>query len=128
MGEQQSKKRGVRSEAQKETSARDAYAEIPASARAAGAFGDHRPDRTSDQELALSQSRPKPDDDANQSKPAFKPCKEPTKRSQRGGSSAGVLAVLVVFIILVAVVLFFFGGKLFNRGGGTQINVTTPSR
>jgi hypothetical protein len=128
MGEQQSKKRGVKSEAQKETSARDAYAELPASARVAGAFGDPRPDRTSDQEVALSQRKHETDDNSTQNKPGFKPCKEPAKRSQRGGSSAGVLAVLVIFIILVAVVLFFFGGKLFNRGGGTQINVTTPSR
>lgn len=39
-----------------------------------------------------------------------------------------LVAVLVIFIILAAVVLFFFGGKIFRRGGGTQINVTTPSR
>ena len=49
-------------------------------------------------------------------------------RSDRGGSSAGVVAVLVIFVILVVVALFSFGGKLFNRGGDTQINVTTPSR
>jgi len=46
--------------------------------------------------------------------------------SERGGSSAGVVAVLVIFIIVVALCLFLFRGKLFNRGGGTQINVTTP--
>jgi len=46
--------------------------------------------------------------------------------SERGGSGAGVVAVLVIFIIIVAVCLFLFRGKLFNRGGGTQINVTTP--
>lgn len=46
--------------------------------------------------------------------------------SERGGSSAGVVAVLVIFIIIVAVCLFLFGGKLFHRGGGTQINVTAP--
>jgi hypothetical protein len=46
--------------------------------------------------------------------------------SERGGSSAGVIAVLVIFIILVVAAVFLFGGKLFNRGGGTQINVTTP--
>jgi ABC-type glycerol-3-phosphate transport system permease component len=51
-----------------------------------------------------------------------------SESGERGGSSAGVIAVLVIFIILVAVVLFLFGGKIFNRGGGTQINVTTPSR
>jgi hypothetical protein len=54
--------------------------------------------------------------------------KEDRRLAERGGSSAGVIAVLVIFIILVAVVLFLFGGKIFNRGGGTQINVTTPSR
>jgi len=48
--------------------------------------------------------------------------------SQRGESSAGVVAVLVIFIILGVVALFLFGGKLFNRGGGTQINVTTPKQ
>jgi hypothetical protein len=127
MGEQQSKKRGVRSEAQKETSARDAYAELPASARVAGAFGDTRPDRTSDQEVALAQNKYEVEEEADQ-KPGFKRCNDAARRAQRGGSSAGVLAVLVIFIILVVVVLFFFGGKLFNRGGGTQINVTTPSR
>ena len=48
---------------------------------------------------------------------------------ENGGSSAGIVAVLVIFLILVvAGVLFFFGGKIFNRGGGSQINVTTPSR
>jgi len=109
MGEQQSNKRGVRSEAQKEDAARDAYAELPASAQSAGAFGNSNPDRISDEE------------------PAFTP-DEKRARGERGGSSAGVVAVLVIFIVLVAVVLFLFGGKIFNRGGGTQINVTTPSR
>jgi hypothetical protein len=109
MGEQQSNKRGVRSEAQKEDQARDAYSELPASAQVAGAFGKPNPDRTSDEETALTLD-------------------EKRARSERGGSSAGVVAVLVIFIILVVVALFLFGGKLFNRGGGTQINVTTPSR
>lgn len=109
MGEQQSNKRGVRSEAQKADAARDAYAELPASAQSAGAFGDSGTDRISDEELALTLD-------------------EKRSRAERGGSSAGVIAVLVIFIILVAVVLFLFGGKIFNRGGGTQINVTTPSR
>jgi hypothetical protein len=109
MGEQQSNKRGVRSEAQKEDTARDAYSELPASSQVAGAFGKPNPDRTSDEELALTLD-------------------EKRVRSERGGSSAGVVAVLVIFVILVAIVLFFFGGKIFNRGGGTQINVTTPGR
>jgi hypothetical protein len=109
MGEQQSNKRGVRSEAQKEDGARDAYAEIPPSSQVAGAFGKPNPHRTSDEDLALTLD-------------------EKRIRNERGGSSAGVIAVLVIFIILVAVVLFFFGGKIFNRGGGTQINVTAPGR
>lgn len=109
MSEQQSNKRGVRSEAQKEDAARDAYTELPASAQSAGAFGDTTLDRISDEELALTMN-------------------EKRTRGERGGSSAGVIAVLVIFIILVAVVLFLFGGKIFNRGGGPQINVTTPSR
>jgi len=108
MGEQQSNKRGVRSEAQKEDAARDAYAELPASAQSAGAFDNSNPDRISEES-------------------AFTP-DEKRARGERGGSSAGVVAVLVIFIVLVAVVLFLFGGKIFNRGGGTQINVTTPSR
>ena len=39
MGEQQSQKRGVRSEAQKEAGTRDEYAPTPASSPVAGAFG-----------------------------------------------------------------------------------------
>ena len=108
MAEQQSNKRGVRSEAQKEDETRDAYAELPASSQVAGAFGKQNPDRTSDKDLAFALD-------------------EKRARNERGGSSAGVIAVLVIFIILVAVVLFFFGGRIFHRGG-TQINVTTPSR
>jgi hypothetical protein len=55
-----------------------------------------------------------------------KSTKGETDMSERGGSSAGVVAVLVIFVSLVVAALFLFGGKLFNRGGGTQINVTTP--
>ena len=39
MGEQQSQKRGVRSEAQKEAGTREEYAPTPASSPVAGAFG-----------------------------------------------------------------------------------------
>ncbi len=53
MGEQQSQKRGVRSAAQKEDRARDAYASIPPSNPVAGAFGDAKPKRQSDEDLAL---------------------------------------------------------------------------
>ncbi len=62
----------------------------------------------------------------NRATAPFTNFEEELNMSERGGSSAGVVAVLVIFIILVAVALFFFGGKLFNRGGGTQINVTAP--
>ena len=54
MSEQDSQKRGVRSSAQKEAAARDAYAPIPPSQPVAGAFGDHKSDTPSDQELSLS--------------------------------------------------------------------------
>ena len=48
MGQQQSKKRGLRSESQKEEKARDAYAPIPPSNPVKGAFGDENtePDST----------------------------------------------------------------------------------
>ena len=54
MGEQQSKKRGVRSAAQKEARARDAYAELPASNRVYGAFGKTKPNKTSDEDVSLT--------------------------------------------------------------------------
>lgn len=48
MGEQQSQKRGLRSAAQKEDSARDAYAPIPATTDVGGAFGNRKRDMPSD--------------------------------------------------------------------------------
>ena len=54
MGEQQSQKHGVRSEAQKEDEARDARAPIPASSPVSGAFGERKRETPSDQELSLS--------------------------------------------------------------------------
>lgn len=54
MGEQQSKKRGLRSSAQKEMRARNGYEEIPASSQVAGAFGDTTPDKTSDEDISLT--------------------------------------------------------------------------
>jgi hypothetical protein len=54
MSEQQSKKRGLRSAAQKEASARDAYAELPASNHVGGAFGKTTPDKASDEEVSLT--------------------------------------------------------------------------
>ena len=54
MGEQQSQKRGVKSDAQKRAGSRYDYDPAPASGADAGAFGRHRPDRQSDQDAALS--------------------------------------------------------------------------
>jgi hypothetical protein len=54
MGEQQSQKRGVRSESQKEAGARDAYAPIPPSSQVPGAFGDHKSNTPSDEEVSLT--------------------------------------------------------------------------
>jgi hypothetical protein len=54
MSEQQSQKRGIRSEAQKEDAARDAYRPVPPSSQAGGAFGKHDNGALSDQDLALS--------------------------------------------------------------------------
>jgi hypothetical protein len=54
MSEQQSQKRGVRSEAQKESDARYGYEPIPPSNPVAGAAGERKRDTPTDQELALS--------------------------------------------------------------------------
>jgi hypothetical protein len=54
MSEQQSQKRGVRSEAQKEMRAREGYDPIPPSNPVGGAFGEHKRDTPTDQDLALS--------------------------------------------------------------------------
>ena len=54
MGEQQSQKRGLRSESQKEAGARDAYAPIPPSNEVSGAFGDHKSDTPSDEDVSLT--------------------------------------------------------------------------
>ena len=57
MGEQHSQKQGLKSSAQKEDRARDAYAELPASTRVAGAFGKNRRSTPSDDELSLPWQR-----------------------------------------------------------------------
>ena len=54
MGEQQSQKRGLASESQKEQRARDAYTPIPPSNPVPGAFGDHQPAGLTDQEQAMT--------------------------------------------------------------------------
>jgi len=56
MGEQHSQKKGLRSSAQKEDRAREAYAELSASSRAAGAFGTNRRTTPTDKELSLRQA------------------------------------------------------------------------
>lgn len=56
MGEQQSQKRGVRSEAQKETAARDTYNPIPPANPVAGASGTQQPVReTEDVSFAINE-------------------------------------------------------------------------
>ena len=54
MGEQQSQKSGVKSDAQKRAGSRYDYDPTPASGPDAGAFGRHAPDRQSDKDAALS--------------------------------------------------------------------------
>jgi hypothetical protein len=54
MGEQQSQKKGLKSSAQKEAQARDAYAELPASSKVAGAFGKNQRSTPTDYALSLS--------------------------------------------------------------------------
>jgi hypothetical protein len=53
MSEQQSRKRGVKSEAQKRQTSHREYDPMPASGPAGGAFGKHNPHRQSDQNAAL---------------------------------------------------------------------------
>jgi len=53
MGEQQSQKRGVRSEGQKLDRAREGYDPLPASKPVAGAFGEHSSETATDQDVAL---------------------------------------------------------------------------
>jgi hypothetical protein len=53
MAEQLSKKRGLKSSAQKESRARNQYEETPASSEVAGAHGNTRPAKTSDKDVAL---------------------------------------------------------------------------
>lgn len=53
MAEQQSQKRGIRSDAQKTARAREGYETIPPAQPVAGAFGDRQSDTASDQDVAL---------------------------------------------------------------------------
>ena len=54
MSDQQSQKRGIRSEDQKLDRAREGYDPLPASQPVAGAFGKHEPASESDQDSALN--------------------------------------------------------------------------
>jgi hypothetical protein len=64
MSEQQSQKRGARSEGQKTERAREGYDPIPPSNPVAGAFGDNEREIITDQDLALKLSgKEKPDQD-----------------------------------------------------------------
>ena len=53
MEEQQSQKRGVRSDAQKMERAREGYETIPPAQPMAGAFGEHNDETATDQDVAL---------------------------------------------------------------------------
>jgi len=53
MAEQQSQKRGIRSDAQKTARAHEGYEPIPPAQPVAGAFGDHQSDTATDQDVAL---------------------------------------------------------------------------
>ncbi|HEX7722168.1 MAG TPA: hypothetical protein VF397_08415 [Pyrinomonadaceae bacterium] len=57
MSEQQSQKRGLRSEAQKMEDAREGYEPMGSTSRPDGAFGNQEKERQSDQELALTQEQ-----------------------------------------------------------------------
>lgn len=54
MAEQFSKKRGLKSSAQKEDRARNQYDETPASSQVAGAHGNVKPQKASDKDVALA--------------------------------------------------------------------------
>ena len=54
MDEQQSQKRGLRSEAQKDERARDGYAPIPPANPVGGAFGEHKRDTPTDEDVSLA--------------------------------------------------------------------------
>ncbi len=57
MSEQQSQKRGLRSEAQKADDAREGYEPMGSTSPQDGAFGNQQKERQSDQELALTQEQ-----------------------------------------------------------------------
>jgi hypothetical protein len=60
---EQSQKTGKKSDAQKLDRAREGYDPLPASNPVAGAFGEHKPDRTSDHEASLDHNTIKHEND-----------------------------------------------------------------
>ena len=60
---EQSQKTGKKSDAQKLDRAREGYDPLPASNPVAGAFGEHKPDRTSDHEASLDHNTRKRDEE-----------------------------------------------------------------
>ena len=63
MGEQQSQKTGLRSDAQKQARARKDYEANPQENPVAGAHGEQRPDRTTDREASLKINTRKTEED-----------------------------------------------------------------
>ena len=61
MGEQNSQKTGVRSEAQKMDRAREGYAPVPPANPVGGAFGEHKRDTPTDQEVSVDTYQETPD-------------------------------------------------------------------
>ena len=57
-------KRGKKSDAQKLDDARQGYNRMPATQPVAGAFGEHKPNRESDQEVSLKKHTAKAKKDA----------------------------------------------------------------
>jgi hypothetical protein len=55
--DQQSQKKGVRSEAQKQERAREGFEPMPPSNPVAGAFGEHKRDTPTDQEASLDEAQ-----------------------------------------------------------------------
>lgn len=73
MGEQYSKKRGLKSSAQKEERARNLYEETPASHLVAGAHGNVKARKASDKDVSFAmderRARQEREDDKNGGKP-----------------------------------------------------------
>ena len=60
---EQSQKTGKKSDAQKLNRAREGYDPLPAANPVAGAFGEHKPDRVTDQEASMDHLTRKHEED-----------------------------------------------------------------